>query len=131
MNGRERAQLQESMRTRSERLAAGTPVKTNMTTYIDVREKLARGEKVDLRASTEKIGKGEMEPLTTSAQNPCVLRRRQPVERVNDRPVFVRQLERPQTVGVQIVLEYVGDLRHHEVARRHLVFMLTHVVRRE
>jgi hypothetical protein len=29
MNGRERAQLQESMRTRSERLAAGTPVKTN------------------------------------------------------------------------------------------------------
>jgi hypothetical protein len=29
MNGRERAQLQESMRARSERLAAGTPVKTN------------------------------------------------------------------------------------------------------
>jgi hypothetical protein len=51
------------MRTRSERMAAGTPVKTNMTTYIDVREKLARGEKVDLRAYTEKIGKGEMEQL--------------------------------------------------------------------
>lgn len=29
MNGRERAQLQESQRTRSERLAAGKPVKTN------------------------------------------------------------------------------------------------------
>jgi hypothetical protein len=63
MNGRERAQLQESMRTRSERLAAGTPVKTNMLTYIDVREKLARGETVDLRAYTEKIGKAEMEQL--------------------------------------------------------------------
>lgn len=63
MNGRERAQLQESIRTRSERLAAGTPVKTDMLTYIDTREKLARGEKVDLRALTEKIGKAEMETL--------------------------------------------------------------------
>jgi hypothetical protein len=63
MNGRERAQLQESMRTRSERMAQGTPVKTNMLTYIDVREKLARGETVDLRAYTEKIGKAEMEQL--------------------------------------------------------------------
>ena len=63
MNGRERAQLQESQRTRAERLAAGTPVKTDMGVYIDVREKLARGEKVDLRAYTEKIGKGEMEQL--------------------------------------------------------------------
>jgi PIN domain nuclease of toxin-antitoxin system len=63
MNGRERAQLQESQRTRAERLAAGTPVKTDMLTYIDVREKLARGEKVDLRALTEKIGKTEMETL--------------------------------------------------------------------
>lgn len=63
MNGRERAQLQESQRTRSERLAAGKTVKTDMNTYIDVREKLARGEKVDLRAYTEKIGKGEMEQL--------------------------------------------------------------------
>lgn len=63
MNGRERAQLQESQRTRAERLAAGTPVKTDMLTYIDTRERLARGEKVDLRALTEKIGKTEMETL--------------------------------------------------------------------
>ena len=63
MSGRERAQLQESQRVRAERAAAGTPVKTDMTTYIDVREKLARGEKVDLRAYTEKIGKAEMEQL--------------------------------------------------------------------
>lgn len=63
MNGRERAQLQDSQRTRAERAAAGTPVKTDMLTYIDTREKLARGEKVDLRALTEKIGKTEMETL--------------------------------------------------------------------
>ena len=63
MNGRERAQLQESQRTRAERLAQGTPVKTDTVTYIDLREKLARGEKVDLRAYTEKIGKTEMETL--------------------------------------------------------------------
>jgi hypothetical protein len=63
MNGRERAQLAESQRTRADRLAAGTPVKTNMLAYIDVREKLARGETVDLRAYTEKIGKAEMEQL--------------------------------------------------------------------
>lgn len=63
MNGRERVQLQEAQRTRAERLAAGKPIKTDMLTYIDVREKLARGEKVDLRALTEKIGKTEMETL--------------------------------------------------------------------
>lgn len=63
MNGRERVQLQEAQRTRSERLAAGKPVKTDMGLYIDVREKLARGKKVDLRALTEKIGKTEMETL--------------------------------------------------------------------
>lgn len=63
MNGRERVQLQEAQRTRAERLAAGKPIKTDMGLYIDVREKLARGEKVDLRALTEKIGKTEMETL--------------------------------------------------------------------
>ena len=63
MNGRERAQLQEAGHARAKRQAEGTPVKTDMNTYIDVREKLARGEKVDLRAYTEKIGKGEMEQL--------------------------------------------------------------------
>ena len=63
MAGRERAQLQESQRVRAERAAAGTPVKTDMPTYIDVREKLARGEKVDLRAYTEKIAPAHMEQL--------------------------------------------------------------------
>jgi hypothetical protein len=63
MNGRERAQLQDAGHARAKRLAEGIPVKTDMGVYIDVREKLARGEKVDLRALTEKIGKSEMETL--------------------------------------------------------------------
>lgn len=63
MSGRERAQLQESQRVRAERAVAGTPVKTDMATYIDVRERLARGEKVDLRAYTEKIAPSQMEQL--------------------------------------------------------------------
>ena len=63
MAGRDRAQLQESQRVRVERAAAGTPVKTDMPTYIDVREKLARGEQVDLRAYTEKIAPAQMEQL--------------------------------------------------------------------
>jgi hypothetical protein len=63
MNGRERAQLQESMRTRSERLSASKPVKTDMGAYIDVRERLAAGEKVNLRAYTEKIAPAQMEQL--------------------------------------------------------------------
>lgn len=63
MSGRERVQLQEAQRTRAERLAAGKPVKTDWATYIDVREKLARGEKVDLRGYTEKIGPGQLEQL--------------------------------------------------------------------
>ncbi len=63
MSGRERAQLQDSQRVRAERAAAGKPVKTDVATYIDLREKMARGERVDLRAYTEKIGSGHMERL--------------------------------------------------------------------
>lgn len=63
MSGRERFQLQEAGRTRAERVAAGGTVKTDWNTYIDVREKLAAGERVDLRAYTEKIGPGQMEQL--------------------------------------------------------------------
>lgn len=63
MSGRERVQLQEAQRTRAERLAAGRSVKTDLRTYIDLREKLASGEKVDLRAYIEKIGPSDMERL--------------------------------------------------------------------
>jgi hypothetical protein len=63
MDGKERVQLQEHNRARSERLAAGRPVKTDMATYIDVRERLAAGEKVNLKGYTEKIGAAQMEQL--------------------------------------------------------------------
>lgn len=63
MSGRERVQLQESMRARAERLAAGRSVKTDMATYIDLRERLAAGERVDLRAYMEKISPSDMEKL--------------------------------------------------------------------
>lgn len=63
MDGRNRVQLQEAQRVRADRLAAGKAVKTDMLTYIDVREKLAAGEKVNLRAYTEKIAPAQMEQL--------------------------------------------------------------------
>lgn len=63
MDGRERVQLQEHLRARAERLAAGKPIKTDMPTYIDLREKLAAGEKVNLRSYTEKIAPAQMEQL--------------------------------------------------------------------
>lgn len=63
MDGKERVQLQEHLRARSERLATGKPVKTDMATYIDLRERLAAGEKVNLKAYTEKIAPAQMEQL--------------------------------------------------------------------
>ena len=68
MNGRERAQLQESQRTRSERMAAGTSVKTDMLTYINAREALMSEDpavraSVNLSALTEKIAPEWMDKL--------------------------------------------------------------------
>jgi len=68
MNGRERAQLQESMRTRSERLAAGTPVKTDFNTWYELQNKVSRGERVDLRAYTERISTGDLKDLAKMQQ---------------------------------------------------------------
>lgn len=63
MDGRERVQLQESQRTRSERAVTGLAVTTHWPTYMDARERLANGEKVDLRTLTEKIAPSQMEQL--------------------------------------------------------------------
>ena len=63
MDGRERVQLQEHLRARAERIASGASQKTDMATYIDVRERLAAGEKVNLKALTEKIAPAQMEQL--------------------------------------------------------------------
>lgn len=63
MNGRERAQLKDWLREKAKQAAEGIPVKTDWATYIDVRERLAAGEKVDLRPLTTKIGPAQMEQL--------------------------------------------------------------------
>lgn len=68
MNGRERVQLQEAQRTRAERLAAGTAVKTDFNTWYVVQDKIARGEKVDLRAYTEKISNSDLQALAKAQQ---------------------------------------------------------------
>lgn len=63
MDGKERVQLQDHLRARAERIAAGRPVKTDMATYIDLRERLAAGENVNLKAYTEKIAPAQMEQM--------------------------------------------------------------------
>ena len=67
MNGKERVQLQEHLvdraRQAADRAATGAGVKTDWATYIDTRERLARGEKVDLRPLTTKIGPAQLEQL--------------------------------------------------------------------
>lgn len=73
MNGRERAQLKDWLREKAKQAAEGTPVKTDWATYIDVRERLAAGENVDLRPLTTKIGGAQMEQLLdikTKARTP-------------------------------------------------------------
>lgn len=73
MNGRERAQLKDWLREKAKQAAEGTPVKTDWGTYIDVRERLAAGENIDLRPLTTKIGGAQMEQLLdtkTKAKTP-------------------------------------------------------------
>ena len=49
MDGKGRVQLQDYLRERAKKAAEGTPVKTDWGLYVDLRERLAAGEKVDLR----------------------------------------------------------------------------------
>lgn len=73
MDGRGRVELQDYLRTRAKQASEGTTVKTDWATYIDAREKLAAGEKVNLVALTTKIAPAQMEQLLdiqTKAKNP-------------------------------------------------------------
>lgn len=88
MDGKGRVQLQEAQRARAERALAGKPVKTDWNTYIDLRERLAAGEKIALQAYTEKIGPAQMEQLldiqiarrTTGAKQDSMLTDHQRIE---------------------------------------------------
>lgn len=63
MDGKGRVQLQEHLQARAERLSKGTTVKTDPKLYVELRERMANGEKIDLRAYTERIGQGDLEKL--------------------------------------------------------------------
>ena len=63
MNGRERVQLQDHLRERAKQAASGATPTTDWAAYIDAREKLAAGEKVDLRLLTTKVAGPQMEQL--------------------------------------------------------------------
>lgn len=68
MDGKERFALQEKQRERADRLASGTTVKTNPAVYLDVRERIARGEQVDLNRYTETLGLTELKELRNLQQ---------------------------------------------------------------
>jgi hypothetical protein len=69
MDGKERAQLQESQRTRAERLAAGRQVKTDFNAWYEVSSKIARGEPVNLAAYQEKISTSDLQGLAKTQQS--------------------------------------------------------------
>jgi PIN domain nuclease of toxin-antitoxin system len=69
MSGKDRVQLQESQRTRAERLAAGTAVKTDFNTWYELQDKISRGERVDLRAYTEKVSASDLQALAKTQQS--------------------------------------------------------------
>jgi hypothetical protein len=68
MNGRERAQLQESMRSRSERLAAGTSVKTNPAelakVYDMMRDDPEGFKKLRMASLTETFSPADIEQVS-------------------------------------------------------------------
>lgn len=69
MDGKERASLQESQRTRAERLAQGRSVKTDFNAWYEVNGKIARGEPVNLAAYQEKISTSDLQALAKTQQS--------------------------------------------------------------
>ncbi len=67
MNGRERVQLQEHLADRARQAAdraAGQPLKTDWAVYVDLHQRMAAGEKVDLRPyAGTKIAGPQMDQL--------------------------------------------------------------------
>lgn len=63
MDGKSRVQLQEHLADRARQASERGAMKTDWVTYIETRDKLAAGEKVDLRPLTTKIAGPQMEQL--------------------------------------------------------------------
>jgi hypothetical protein len=64
MDGRQRVQLQDYLRDRAKQASSGESVKTDWALYVSLREKIAAGEKVDLRPyAGTKIAGPQLEQL--------------------------------------------------------------------
>lgn len=74
MDGKERVQLQDHLRARAEQAAARATPKTDWNVYLDLRERIAAGEKVRLQAYTTKLAGAQLEQLVdlqTKAAKPA------------------------------------------------------------
>lgn len=63
MNGTERVRLQDYVVEKAKKALEGTPVKTDWPTYINLRERIAAGEKINLTQYSLKLAGGEIEKL--------------------------------------------------------------------
>lgn len=73
MDGKGRVQLQDYLKEKAKQAASGEAVKTDWATYIDLRTRLAAGEKINLTPFTTKLAGKEIEQLLdiqTKASNP-------------------------------------------------------------
>lgn len=71
MDGKDRASLVDWQRARAERLAEGRKVKTDWDTYLELSERITAGERVNLRAYTEKLGATELKQLDERMRKPA------------------------------------------------------------
>lgn len=63
MDGRSRVQLQDYVKQRAQQAATGEAVKTDWATYIDLRERLAAGERINLTPYTTRLAGPQIEQL--------------------------------------------------------------------
>lgn len=63
MNGRERVQLQDHLAAKAKAAASGTPVRTDAGVYLDLYDKIAGKEKVDLRYFTHVVALDDLKTL--------------------------------------------------------------------
>lgn len=68
MGGPERSQFENLRLARSKREAKGESVKTDFNTWYELQNKVSRGERVDLRAYTERISTGDLKDLAKMQQ---------------------------------------------------------------
>ncbi len=68
MDGKGRVQLQDYLRERAKQAASGASVKTDFAVWFDLSNRIAAGEKIDLRPYAFKIGESDLKALTAKQQ---------------------------------------------------------------